>query len=397
MNSWDCFDTLVARRYHHSTSIFDEVGKILSMPNFKELRIKAEGNGGGDLDSIYQNLPNISKEIEISVDIDHCYPIVSNINKVKDGDLIISDMYYTAEVVEKILKKCGLTKKVKIIVTPDGKRKGWIWETIKTPINLHTGDNYKSDVKSARKNGINSFHYTGSDFNEIEKHISIDNFYLACWMKYIRLSCPYNSPEEINYWEDQSNFNIPVLALASLELPDSKIAFTYRDSIYWKPIYDTLLGKESIRFDASRKCYNSPSTEYANYAINQTKNCVVADLQGSGRSFFNFFKNSKEIYYLGGPIIKEDNIKSISGASANAIEKHNCSNEGTLIDWNNGPVRLQTEHNEKLVEIQIKANQVALSSLKHFIILKNIDNLRFLLKQMNNNFTHRTVSWVENH
>jgi len=397
MKSWDCFDTLVARRYHNSTSIFDEVGKRLSIPGFTKMRIEAEQNSDGTIDSIYENLKGISKEIEISIDIDHCYPIISNINKVQDNDIIISDIFYPFEVVERILKKCGLNKKIKIVVSPDGKRKGWVWNTLPKSIELHTGDNYKSDVKSASKNGIKSFHYTGSFFNEIEETISKDNFQLACWMKYIRLSCPYTNKDEINHWEDQSNFNIPVLALASLELPDVPIAFTQRDSIYWKPIYEFITKKSAVDFDASRRCYYSPSKEYIDYSADQTKHCAIADLQGSGKSFFSFFKDTKEIYYIGGPIIDKPNIKSLSGISANAIEKHNCSNIGTLIDWKSGPIRIASEHDPKLVEIQSKANVAALESMHYFKILKNIENLKFLLTRMNNNFTHRTVKWVENH
>jgi hypothetical protein len=397
MKSWDCFDTVVARRYHSSTSIFDEVGKILSIPNFTKMRIDAELDSDGTIDSIYKNLKGISKETEISVDIEHCYPIVSNINKVQDGDIIISDIFYSADVVERILKKCGLNKKVKIVVSPDGKRKGWIWKTLPQTIELHTGDNYKSDVKSASKNGIKSFHYVNSFFNEIEETISKNNFQLACLMKYVRLSCPYTNEDEINYWEDQSNFNIPVLALASLELPNTTIAFTQRDSVYWKPIYESITNRLSVDLDASRLCYYSPSKEYTDYAINQTKNCVVADLQGSGKSFFSFFKETKEIYYIGGPIINKPNIKSISGISANAIEKHNCSSKGTLVGWNNGPIRKVSEHNHKLVEIQSKAISTALQMIQNFKITKNINDLKFLLTKMNNNFTHRTVEWVENH
>jgi hypothetical protein len=397
MKSWDCFDTLVARRYHSSTSIFDEVERITSIPNFTKMRIDAERDSDGTIDGIYKNLKGISKDIEISVDIDHCYPIVSNINKVQDGDIIISDIFYPVEVVKKILEKCGLNKKVKIVVSPDGKRKGWIWSTLPKTIELHIGDNYKSDIKSASKNGINGFHYTGSFFNDIEQKISKDNFQLACWMKHIRLACPYTSEDEINYWEDQSNFNIPILALASLELPDTQIAFTQRDSVYWKPIYESLTNKSAVDLDASRRCYYSPSDEYIEYAINQTKNCVVADLQGSGKSFFNFFKETREIYYIGGPVINEPTIKSLSGSNANAIEKHNCSSIGTLIGWEAGPVRLESEHNPEIVKIQQTANNVAIQSVMYYNILKNSDNLKFLLSVMNNNFTHRTINWIENH
>jgi len=396
MNSWDCFDTLVARRFHHPHSIFDEVSKILNIPNFKELRILAEENSDGTIEGIYKNLPGVSPDIEISVDISHCYPIVSNIKKVKDGDYIISDIFYNEKTVRKILLNCGLDKSVKYYVSPNGKKSGSVWKHMPT-INLHTGDNYKTDIKSPTKFGIKSEHYTGSNFNEIENEISKNNNQLACWMKYVRLSCPFINENQIKLWEDQSNFNLPILALASLELPSENIAFTSRDCLYWKLIYESLTGRKSIKLDASRKCYYHPSNEYVEYATNQTKNCVIADLQGSGKSFYHFFKNTRKIYYVGGPIINQPNIFSISNMQANALEKHNCSPEGTLIDWGDGPIRTKTEHSAEIIEVQQTAVEIGLRSLKFYKIDKNLINLKFLLEKMNKNYTHRTIPWIENH
>lgn len=398
MNSWDCFDTLVARRFSDPYTVFDEVGKRLGIENFREIRILAEKKSDNTYDGIYKNLSGIDPSVEIEVEIEHCYPIIENIKKVEDNDLIVSDIYHTKETVEKILKKCGLSKNVKYYVTPDGKRKGWIWKDL-PKIDLHIGDNKKSDIKSASNFGIPTYHYTGSYFNSIEGFVAKTNFELACWMKYVRLQCPYNDLHKKQLWEDQSNYNLPILALASLELPDKPIAFNFRDCIFWQPIYEKIKKKKSIRFDSSRAILNNPSNEYREYVNKTINDCVIVDLQGTGSSFLNFFSdNIPETYFLSGRIKENKNLKSITNMRAPGIEKHNCSNEGSIINWDQtGPVRLKLEHDSDIVGVQHAAFDVAFRSLDHYVIKQDINLLKYLLEKTEKNYTSINVVWKEKH
>jgi hypothetical protein len=397
MNSWDCFDTLIARRYQYHYTIFDEVGNRLSIPNFREMRISAEKKSDGTYASIYKNLPGINPNIEIEIDTDHCFPIIENIQKVNDGDCIISDIYYPTDVVKKILRKCGLTKNVKFFVSPDGKRNGWIWDKV-GKIDLHIGDNKKTDVKSPRNYGIRSLHYTNSFFNSIEEKVSTTNLNLSLWMRCVRLQCPYTDDYSRQIYQDQTNYNLPLLALASLELPDKTIAFTFRDSVFWKPIYEKITGKSSIRFDSSRAILNNPTPEFKKYTEESLKNCVIADLQGTGRSLLNFFQNLPEVYFIGGKIKDHSNLNSISGLRAPALEKHNCSPEGSIIRWGvGGAIRAPVEHNQIIVEIQHKAFEIGLRYLDYYKINKDINNLKYLLESMKDDFTDKEVKWTENH
>jgi len=397
MNSWDCFDTLIARKYNDHYAVFDEVGKRINVPNFRELRISAEKKSNGTYADIYKNLPDIDPNIEIEIDIDHCFPIIENLQKVRTGDAIISDIYYPVDVVEKILRKCGLDKQVNFYVSPDGKRNGWIWSKA-GKIEIHTGDNKKTDVKSPKNFGINSVHYTGSFLNKIETHAYNVNPQLALWMRYIRLSCPYYDDHKKQLWLDQSNFNLPILALSSLELPDRLIAFTYRDSTFWKPIYEKITKKNALRFDSSRLILNNPNFDFKTYVDKTIKDCIVVDLQGTGKSLLNFFTNPPEIYFLGGKIKDHPKIKSITNLRAPAIEKHNCSSEGTIISWDNsGPIRAKLEHDAVVVETQHSAFTVAINSLDFFKFNKDLNLLKYLLESMRNNYTDKTVTWKENH
>jgi predicted HAD superfamily hydrolase len=210
MNSWDCFDTLVARRFVEPYTIFEEVGRRLGIEKFSKLRRWAEKNSDRTYEGIYKNLPNIDSNIEFQVELEHCFGIVENINKVQDGDIIVSDMYLTKDQIRQILISCGLKKDVEIYVTPDGKHRGTIWSSL-PKIDLHVGDNLRSDVESPRSYGITAEHYTGHQFNETEKFVSDFDFELACWMRYVRLQCPYSRGDKL-FWLDQSNLNLPVLA-----------------------------------------------------------------------------------------------------------------------------------------------------------------------------------------
>jgi hypothetical protein len=395
MKSWDCFDTLIARRFIQPSTVFEEVGRRLGIENFSKIRRQAEKNSNKTYEGIYKNLSTIDPNIEFQVELEHCFGIVENMNRVQDGDIIVSDMYLTENQIRQLLISCGLKKDIKIYVTPDGKHRGTIWSSL-PKIDLHVGDNFRSDVESPREHGITAEHYTEHQFNDVESFVSELDYDLACWMRYVRLQCPYSGIDKL-FWLDQSNLNLPVLALASLELPNKPIAFTYRDSVYWHPLYEAITGKSAKRLDASRVCYYNPSLEFERYILNQTKNYVIADLQGTGKSVKSFFKeNLSEVIYICG--IVEDPCISLEKIGGDSIERHNCSSLGTLIGWNSsGAVRAECEHNSHIIEIQSSAMTISANSAKFFRIKKNKELLSNLIQRMRKNFTWKNVEWKSVH
>lgn len=399
MNSWDCFDTLIARRFFYPKTIFDVVGQQLNDPDFKSKRIAAEKSSNKTYQDIYARLPNIDPQIELDVELEHSFPIMENMSKVQDGDLILSDMYLSKEFVEKLLRKCGLTKKVDIIVTPDGKKKGWIWKSIKEKykIDAHYGDNQKSDVISANLHGINGI-YTGAfDFSNTERLVYTHDKQLACWMRYIRLQNPYTSNHHTQLWNDQANINLPVLALATLELPDTPIAFTYRDCYNWHKIYQAMTGKKGYKLDVSRKLYLEPNENFNNYMSFVKENgCTIVDLQGKGKSILTYYKgNPPRTVYIGGKT--PDYIEQLVPYNTKSMEKHNCYKEGPIIDWtNNGPVRDVNDHPIEVAEIHEKAGDIASASVVNFKFKRNRDLLLRLVKLYDtNNYTNKHVTWAK--
>lgn len=397
MNSWDCFDTLVARRFVNPLSVFIEVGNRIGDPDFLNKRLSAEATSNGTYSSIYQNLPGLDPEIEFQVELDHCFGIVENIKRVRDGDIVVSDMYLTAEHIKRLLVSCGLDKDVKIHVTPGGKREGWIWNHLKG-IDLHVGDNYNADVASPAAHGIVSEHYTGHLFNSVEEEVSKIDQQLACWMRYVRLSCPYDGEDKL-YWHDQSNYNLPVLALACLELPLEPLVFTYRDCMYLHPLYTKLTGKRAARLHASRHCYYNPSESFIEYVLSQTEGRTVVDLQGSGKSVAAFFERIQKplprVIYLSGPA--EPPFEVMLGVGTDTLERHNCSYLGTLSAFEYTPIRLDPEHPENVIRVQSEAMWLAIESAHLFSIKRNKDLMHSLWTKMCGDFTYKNMNWSGEH
>jgi hypothetical protein len=405
MTSWDCFDTLIARKYVYPYTIFDEVGKRLKIPNFKQMRIEAEKTSNGTYDDIYNRLPGIDKTVELEVEKEHLFPIAENMSNVKDGDIIVSDMYLSVEQVTDLLKSCGLTKDVKVYVTWGGKWDGWIWPTIEHP-DLHVGDNIRSDVEVPIKFGIKASFYTKHELNNLEKEVYQTDVELACWMRYIRLSCPYDAAKQL-LWTDQSNFNIPTLALASFELPNAPLAFTYRTSANWLSIYNAIIGGSAKVYQTSRECYAKASNEFIEYFKKEIieDEFTVVDVQGSGKSLESFLSRtdlpSPNIIYLTGPVssnytcITRDisNFDEWLTVKTDACEKLNLLGIGAISSWDSeGIKRLPCEHDLEVVTIQQEAISVAVQSANKFKIKPNKELLLVLLEKMNSCFTNQILS-----
>lgn len=398
MNSWDCFDTLIARKHIHPKTVFDEVGRRIGDENFKQKRVAAEKASNGTYEDIYKRLPGIDPQVELDVELEHMFPITENMMRVREGDLILSDMYLPEEFVLKLLRHCGLTRSVRVKVTPNGKKKGWVWDTLqKHKINLHIGDNYKSDVLSAEKAGIKAEHYTGHKLNEIEQMVYKHDKQLAAWMRCIRLVNPFNSDRHIKFWNDQANINLPVLALATLELPDTPIAFTYRDCHIWHELYENMTGNIAYKLDVSRKMYLEPNKWFDGYIeFVKDQNATIVDLQGKGKSILTYYKGKPpKTVYIGGKT--PDYIEQLVPYNTKSMEKHNCYDQGPVIDFDeNGPIRDVNDHPADVADIHKKAKEAACRYVHGYKFKRNKELLLELVKLYDtHNFTNKNIHWAK--
>ncbi len=181
--SFDIFDTLITRCIITPSALFDLLEKYVyekyKICDFKNNRLNAEYNvrveknfvGDCDINEIYSNLERILKidnsiandikEKEKELELSYIIPRLDMLdvyNKLKAANktiILISDMYLTSDIIEKMLNKCGYSGWSALLVSSEiGLRKdnGSIWDYyfnnyVKDKTCIHVGDNEQADVQ----------------------------------------------------------------------------------------------------------------------------------------------------------------------------------------------------------------------------------------------------------
>lgn len=329
----------------------------------------SEKENGLTLDSIYKvfkNLTNESDEVinllqefEIQTEINNSYLIMSNVNLVKDGDILISDMYLSSSQILKILTSLGFTKNVKIYSSSMGmsKSSGTLFKYLLNEYNiiLHTGDNEHSDCYMAHQYNIPYKLTLLHKFNDTENFFINDEKYqkIGFLLRKFRLQNPYpeNSKPFLLY-NDQAIINIPLLMMLSFNLKEYLIAekrdtilFSTRDSCLLQPIFNTIFPDISTKtFHTSRIMNISNNPEYDKYIFNtyNDSTCIIFDGHGSFNSgrkkYMQVFNNLPRIHIFS---LSEYNLLLYDKLSYNikfgnnTYELFNVDTIGTLIDFKN--------------------------------------------------------------
>lgn len=190
----DIFDTLVMRKIVNPDDIFNIVEyRLKYIKNidiqYKKNRKKAEkllrmraDKGDFTLEDIYKEFVNITGisentcsqiiDEEINTELDFLVPretMVRSFNDIirsrKKRTMLLSDMYLTSDVIEKILDKCGIQRPDEIWISSEKqvrKDNGTMWELLisKYPKKeiLHIGDNEVSDAQLPGDRNIKIHH-----------------------------------------------------------------------------------------------------------------------------------------------------------------------------------------------------------------------------------------------
>lgn len=191
--SFDMFDTLVARKVTRPEDIYEIVGNRLKglkgfekLSNFPVIRNQAISRMGGvcyTFDELYQNIQVITglseelievvKQTELSIEkillaprnemINICQKMIDEGKEV----YIVSDMYFSSQVLAELLSQCGLKiEKKNIIVSCEkrlNKKEGGLWKYYSEYVvngrkAIHVGDDKKSDVEQPIAVGVDAFH-----------------------------------------------------------------------------------------------------------------------------------------------------------------------------------------------------------------------------------------------
>jgi len=203
--SFDIFDTLLIRPYSKPTDLFMHIEKLNNATGFKDERMKAykkslkknlkKKKEEVTIDDIYNIIPSRykwlkKKEITLEYNVLRARPLLKEIYdyayQKNKKIIIISDMYLSTDFLFNVLKKCGYKNFDKIFVSSKykkTKRKGSLYKQALIELDasandiLHIGDNYFSDIKKARKLGINAFYIPKSIENLFIEDKRIETFY----------------------------------------------------------------------------------------------------------------------------------------------------------------------------------------------------------------------------
>lgn len=189
--SFDIFDTLILRPFAKPTDLFMIIGYKLKIIDFARIRMDAERdaraeakilNGNYEI-TIYDIYKKVSKitgigvqigvDAEFETEIEFCFanPYMMRVFKIlKEQNkkiIITSDMYLPHDMMERLLLSCGYIGYEKLYVSCDylcNKRSGGLYKNIIYDIGnekkfVHIGDNYESDIESARQNGFETRYY----------------------------------------------------------------------------------------------------------------------------------------------------------------------------------------------------------------------------------------------
>lgn len=185
--SFDIFDTLIKRACFEPKEIFKFVGRHFSDSGFYRKRIDAEKKARDiakdevTLDDIYSQLDINSKEkykeYEIQTEVALCHAnidVVEFLHKCKDYNkkvLIISDIYLTKQIIEKILANNNIIYDALYVSSEKmcTKESGKLFDLAQKELNLnkkrwlHIGDNKKSDFLIPHFKGIDTIHIDKDD------------------------------------------------------------------------------------------------------------------------------------------------------------------------------------------------------------------------------------------
>ena len=186
--SFDIFDTLIKRNVKNPQEVFQIVEKRYKNmhgngKHFFERRIEAEIRAGLkykqseiSLDNIYEQLEGFLEEekkqlknMEIKTELDVCCAN-SSLKQIYEWCqttgkkvILISDMYLSSEIINKILDKCGYSMPDSIFVSCEynnNKATGMLYKVVKSKIHyenwIHIGDSILGDYIMAKKNGLSS-------------------------------------------------------------------------------------------------------------------------------------------------------------------------------------------------------------------------------------------------
>jgi hypothetical protein len=384
VRSWDVFDTLIARTVPHPTDIFSIVESSHPYPSFKANRMEAERRSNGTLSDIYkqfQTLTGASAECvaalqsrEFQTELENTIPVLTNVNRLHEGDILVSDMYLTESHIRTLLAHHGITRFRRLYVSTGGKHNGSAWDTLSKEYTIlsHTGDNMHSDVAMPARYGIRGIYTDAYKFTPLETALFTMNRPLARILRTFRLSNPYHEiSTEYKLFNDQINYNIPLLLVICRTIADTltkenrtTVLFLTRDGCLLIKLFKVLYPEfKAIYFHSSRKINEHYNEDYVAYvrSVYDKDSCLLFDLNGAfktARPFYQMHFNHlpRVLLFSYDPTAPlYEGLSFMVRSVSDAIEKLNADTVGTLINFvGTRDIRAPLDYDGRLVHIHHK-------------------------------------------
>lgn len=361
IRSWDVFDTLIARRFINNDFVLRAIENNTKLKGFVSAR-KSADNGTKSLLEIYETLATsgvIPKDqihslyrMEIDLEKEHTFALPANMNRVSNGDLLISDMYLSGADILELVRNAGLKTQVTIYQSNRDKSIGTIWQRVKDlGISVHCGDNERSDIANAKEQNIETELYKDSvSSTKIENlFFKAGLGYLGCLLREVRLSMNDIPKDKIEYVDVSNQVNLPwlltVCEMLHRKHGDKNLVFLGRDCQLLYKLYNAVY-TNAYYIPFSRKVAYAQPTESINYLkSHMPPNSILVDISSTGATWEKIcalYPFPIEIviyadvthYSQTKPIIPNTftylTQKSVIGKSNEMVEVFNCADHGVL-------------------------------------------------------------------
>ena len=312
--SFDIFDTLIKRDVNKPTDVFLLLEKQFRLPGFCSKRIEAEQKArcnkiGGEvtLEEIYQSYDGISaaeakeycrREIETELQVCHrnnqLYPFYLECVKNKKI-VLISDMYLTSDIVEKILNKCGIDEYEKLYISCEvgvSKHNSELYRYVLNDLGikanrmLHVGNDFMSDNFKPERVGVESFKLKTKTDNLLvgsaPRKLAEKSGQFSLIYNFINnTTCSSKDFEDFYYRFGYENFGILLMGFCKWLIKEAENAgieqllFIARDGYILKKAYDLMGFSKRIPsgyLELSRRSIRVPSS----FSVPQTyEDCIL--------------------------------------------------------------------------------------------------------------------------
>ncbi len=404
IHSFDFWDTLITRWDGDPKRVFDFVGTLAGLADFRQQRVMAERMARQRqrdyrLEHIYAELATCSglsprrcqelMELELEAERQFAQPVQANIQRLAAGDVVISDMYLSAEQMRTMARPYVNLDRHPFLVSASGKQQGHLWRRLKQAgiAARHLGDNYVADyVKAAQRNHqVALVRHTG--FSGLEQRFADAGLLgLANLVRLQRLAEPgpeqapfANNSSATGLLQVQRRLNLPLLYLVALELlhrgrrsdGPSQMLFCARDCAYLHGLYRAMVAAQERfshlwadgegntglpphgYFFTSRQAKGRASKDYRAYCRSLLRDAqgdgqpLLIDVQGSGRSSHVFFERVLEVpvrqlfVYASGEraaaygaesLLSRDVLRALLPKASDLLEVLSYSSDHSLVD-----------------------------------------------------------------